>query len=154
MHKGLAGFLGGAELRLDTRAWTQLVAKRNGSDLMIGYSTFGTNDIERAKAFYDAVLAPLGGRQVMPMAGGVIYGGGEGAAFGITAPFDGQPASAGNGAMVALRARDAATVQAVYDKAIALGATCEGPPGERGAGRQAAYFRDLDGNKLCVFAMG
>ncbi len=121
---------------------------------MIGYSTFGTNDIERAKAFYDAVLGPLGGRQVMPMAGGVIYGGGDGAAFGITAPFDGQPASAGNGAMIALRARDPAMVQAVYDKAIELGAVCEGPPGERGPGRHAAYFRDLDGNKLCVFAMG
>lgn len=121
---------------------------------MIGYSTFGTNDLERAKAFYDAVLAPLGGRQVMPMARGVIYGGGEGAAFGITAPHDGQAATAGNGSMIALRAKDTATLQAVYDKAMEMGATCEGPPGPRGPGRQAAYFRDLDGNKLCVFQTG
>ena len=121
---------------------------------MIGYTTLGTNDLERAKSFYDAVLAPLGGRQVMPTARGVIYGGGEGAAFGITAPYDGQPAGAGNGTMIALRAKDAATIQAVYDKALELGATCEGPPGERGGGFQGAYFRDLDGNKLCVFKMG
>ncbi|MDB5471429.1 MAG: glyoxalase [Caulobacter sp.] len=121
---------------------------------MIGYTTIGINDLDRSKAFYDAVLKPLGGRQIMPTARGVLYGGGEGALFGITGPYDGQPATAGNGTMIALQAKDAATIQAVYDKAIEMGAACEGPPGERSPGFQGAYFRDLDGNKLCVFKMG
>ena len=63
-------------------------------------------------------------------------------------------ATVGNGTMVALEAKDPAQVDAVYAKAIELGGTDEGAPGERFPGFYAAYFRDLDGNKVCVFKMG
>ena len=69
------------------------------------------------------------------------------------APSD-RPASPGNGVMVAIPVLEPAQVQRVYDKAIALGAQDEGAPGSRGnSGFYAAYFRDLDGNKLNVFCM-
>ncbi|MDZ4375320.1 MAG: VOC family protein [Phenylobacterium sp.] len=122
---------------------------------MIGYTTLGVTDLERARAFYDAVLAPLGGRRTLTYERSQYYGGpGRGAMLGLTLPFDGAPQSAGNGVMVALSADTPEMIQAAYDAAIAAGAVCEGPPGDRGGGFQGAYFRDLDGNKLCVFRMG
>jgi predicted lactoylglutathione lyase len=69
-------------------------------------------------------------------------------------PFDGQPATVGNGVMVALSGADTAQVQAMHAKALALGGKDEGLPGPRGEGFYAAYFRDLDGNKLAVFCKG
>jgi predicted lactoylglutathione lyase len=71
----------------------------------------------------------------------------------VTRPWDGQPATVGNGTMVALLADAPATVDAVHAKALALGGADEGTPGERGAGFYAGYFRDLDGNKLNVFCL-
>ena len=69
-------------------------------------------------------------------------------------PFDGQPARPGNGVMVAIPVREPAQVQRLHAKALALGAPDEGAPGPRGSGGfYAAYFRDLDGNKLNVFCM-
>ena len=76
---------------------------------MIGYTTLGTVDLERAKAFYDAVLAPLGGRRTLTYERSQYYGGpGRGAMLGVVLPFDGQAASTGNGVMVALSADSAA----------------------------------------------
>jgi predicted lactoylglutathione lyase len=73
-------------------------------------------------------------------------------ALGVIKPFDGKPASVGNGVMIALVADSNDTVDAVYRKAIALGAKDEGAPGPRGLdGFYAAYFRDLDGHKLNCF---
>ena len=121
---------------------------------MIGYTTLGTNDLERAKAFYDAVLAPLGGRRTLVYERSLYYGNASrGAMLGITLPFDGAGQSVGNGVMVALSAESPEQIHAVHAAAIAAGATCEGPPGDRGGGFYGAYFRDLDGNKLCVFRM-
>ena len=71
----------------------------------------------------------------------------------MTLPFDGKPATVGNGVMVALAAKDEGQVQRIYDIALAHGGTCEGPPGPRGEGFYAAYFRDPDGNKLNAFCM-
>ena len=72
--------------------------------------------------------------------------------IGITTPYDGKPATVGNGTMVALQVESQKKVQSVYKKAISLGAKDEGAPGPRGdSGFYAAYFRDLDGNKLNVF---
>jgi len=122
---------------------------------MIGYTTIGANDLERARAFYDAVLAPLGGRRTLTYERSQYYGSPErGAMLGVTLPFDRQAAAPGNGAMVALSAASAAVVDQVHAAALAAGGSCEGPPGQRMDNFYGAYFRDLDGNKLCVFKMG
>jgi catechol 2,3-dioxygenase-like lactoylglutathione lyase family enzyme len=122
---------------------------------VIGYTTLGVNDLERARTFYDAALAPLGGRRTLTYQRSQYYGSPErGAMLGITLPFDGQDASVGNGVMVALSAGSAAVVDQVHAAALAAGATCEGPPGQRMDNFYGAYFRDPDGNKLCAFFMG
>ena len=122
---------------------------------MIGYTTIGVTDLERARAFYDAVLAPLGGRRTLGYERSQYYGGpARGAMLGITLPHDGGPQTVGNGVMVALTAETPAVIEAVHAAALAAGGTCEGPPGDRGGGFWGAYFRDLDGNKLCVFKLG
>jgi predicted lactoylglutathione lyase len=70
-------------------------------------------------------------------------------------PFDGQAASVGNGVMVALEAKDPAQVDRLHALALAHGGSCEGKPGPRGdGGFYAAYFRDVDGNKLAAVVMG
>jgi catechol 2,3-dioxygenase-like lactoylglutathione lyase family enzyme len=128
---------------------------------MIGYTTLGSNDLDRALAFYDGVLALLGGKRVMTMPdarGFTLYGSGRGKPMlAITRPYDGQPASAGNGTMVALGAASRELVDIVHTRAIELGAADDGAPGSRGTEAMnfyAAYFRDPDGNKLCVYKAG
>src|SRR5436190_4871987 len=111
---------------------------------MIGYTTIGTNDLARARSFYDAVLAPLGGRRTLTYERSQYYGSPtRGAMLGITLPFDGQDATVGNGVMVAFSAASPDVIHAVHAAAMAAGATCEGPPGDRGGGFYGAYFRDL-----------
>ena len=122
---------------------------------MLGYATLGSNNIDKAKTFYDAVLAPLGGQRAFDtdrMQGYASAAGG--AMLAICRPYDEQPARPGNGAMVALAAPSRAVVDEVYNTALDAGGTCEGKPGLRGDNFYGAYFRDLDGNKLCVFNMG
>ena len=122
---------------------------------MIGYTTIGTNDLERSRTFYDAILAPLGGRRTRSYQRSQYYGSpARGAMLGITLPFDGEAATTGNGVMVALSASSPAEVDQVHAAAVAAGGACEGPPGQRMDNFYGAYFRDLDGNKLCVFQMG
>jgi catechol 2,3-dioxygenase-like lactoylglutathione lyase family enzyme len=122
---------------------------------VIGYTTIGANDLERAKAFYDVVLAPLGGRRTLTYERSQYYGSPDrGAMLGVVLPFDGQAATSGNGTMVALSAGAPAMVDQVHAAALATGGSCEGPPGQRTEGFYGAYFRDLDGNKLCVFCTG
>jgi len=121
---------------------------------MIGYVTLGTNDLARAAAFYDAIAAELGVSRMMEFDNFIAWGKeGGGAGIGLTRPFDGNPATVGNGVMVALEARDAEQVQRLHAIALANGGTCEGPPGPRGEGFYAGYFRDPDGNKLNAFIM-
>lgn len=121
---------------------------------MIGYVTVGTNDLARAATFYDALLAEIGGRRAMEDERYIGWGAGEGSPLLLVMkPFDGKPATVGNGAMVALAAGSQAKVDALYAKAIALGARDEGAPGNRGGSFYGAYCRDLDGNKLCFFVM-
>ncbi|WP_298196634.1 VOC family protein [Novosphingobium sp.] len=122
---------------------------------MIGYVTLGTNDLARAAPFYDAIAAELGTGRMMAFERSIAWGTpGGGAGIGVTAPFDGQPATVGNGVMVALEARDAEQVQRLHAIALAHGGRCEGAPGPRGETFYAAYFRDPDGNKLSAFVMG
>jgi catechol 2,3-dioxygenase-like lactoylglutathione lyase family enzyme len=122
---------------------------------MIGYVTLGTNDLPRAAAFYDALLAEIGAKRLMEFERGYAWGHSMGTpGLGITKPFDGKAATVGNGVMVALVVDSKEKVDRVYRKAISLGATDEGPAGPRSEGFYAGYFRDLDGNKLNVFCMG
>lgn len=126
---------------------------------MIGYVTVGTNDLERSRAFYDALLAELGAKRLLELPHGFTMWGTamNRPAVVVTPPYDGQPAVPGNGNMIALVVDSRELVDRVYAKAIELGATCEGRPGLRGAedfGWYFAYFRDPDGNKLAVFRIG
>jgi predicted lactoylglutathione lyase len=121
---------------------------------MIGYVTLGTKDLKKAAAFYDKIAAEMGIGRFMESDAFVAWGDGDGAGLGLTQPFDGKPMTVGNGVMVALGAKDKAEVDRIYNLALSLGGTDEGPPGPRGEGFYAAYFRDLDGNKLNAFVMG
>jgi len=122
---------------------------------MIGYVTLGTNDKERAARFYDALLAEFGAKRAMELDKFILWAGPSGGPMvAIAIPFDGKPATVGNGVMVALAASSKEQVDAIYAKALALGGTDEGKPGPRGGNFYAGYFRDLDGNKLNAFFMG
>lgn len=125
---------------------------------MIGYVTVGTADIKRGAKFYDALAKALDTPRMMGSEeeGFIAWGRPEGpAGIGLTKPFDGKPATVGNGVMVALHARDQDHVKRIYDTALANGGTDEGAPGPRGdSGFYAGYFRDPDGNKLNAFCMG
>lgn len=121
---------------------------------MIGYVTIGTSDMDRACAFYDALLGEIGGSQLMGMDRIKFYGtGGAGAMLAVCIPYDEQPQNCGNGNMVAINAGDRATVDKLYAKARELGAADEGEPGERMPVFYGGYVRDLDGNKLCFYEM-
>ncbi|MBB6426751.1 putative lactoylglutathione lyase [Sphingopyxis sp. JAI128] len=123
--------------------------------MMIGYVTLGTRDLAKAAVFYDAIAAELATPRMMEFDGFIAWGKpGGGAGIGLTKPFDGKEATVGNGVMVALEAKDKDQVHRLYDIALAHGGTCEGPPGPRGEGFYAGYFRDPDGNKLNAFVMG
>ena len=128
---------------------------------MIGYVTLGTNDLDKARAYYDALLGEIGATRKMEFqeTGFTLYGTGDRRpGIAITRPYDGNPATVGNGNMTAIAADSRETVDRLHAKAIALGGSDEGAPGLRSPeGPQAfygAYFRDPDGNKLCVFRMG
>ncbi len=127
---------------------------------MLGYAMYGTNDQARANAFYDKIFGAVGiGRLMEFPNGGIAWG----VSFGVPMlavgkPYDGQPATVGNGAMMALVMDSRAKVDAIYAAAMAAGGSDEGAAGVRGEeGPQAfygAYFRDPDGNKLCAFRVG
>jgi catechol 2,3-dioxygenase-like lactoylglutathione lyase family enzyme len=122
---------------------------------MIGYVTIGTNDFPRASRYYDELLGALNAKRTM--------GDGEKWIAWSTAadrpsvclvkPFDGKPASVGNGSMVALSVATPADVDRVHALALRLGSKDEGAAGPRGDMFYAGYFRDLDGNKLNVFCI-
>lgn len=120
---------------------------------MIGYVTLGTNDIDRAGAFYDALLAELGAARSMEDDGFIAWSTGPTSpTVSVIRPHDGNAATVGNGTMIALVVDSPDRVHSVHERALGLGGSDEGPPGPRGnSGFYAGYFRDLDGNKLCVF---
>ncbi len=129
---------------------------------MIGYVTVGTNDIDKARAFYASLLSTIGAKELMRIDQAnafTMYGPAFGKpALAVVKPHDGKAATVGNGMMVALMLDSRAQVDALHAKALELGCTCEGKPGLRGEeGPQAfygAYFRDLYVNKLCGFLIG
>jgi catechol 2,3-dioxygenase-like lactoylglutathione lyase family enzyme len=117
---------------------------------MIGYVTFGTNDLARAAKFYDQLFGIIGAGRSMESETFVAWAvAPDKPALGIIKPFDGKPATVGNGTMVAISVDSNAKVDSIHRKALELGGKDEGAPGPRGsAGFYAGYFRDLDGNKL------
>jgi catechol 2,3-dioxygenase-like lactoylglutathione lyase family enzyme len=121
---------------------------------MIGYVTMGTNDLQKAVGFYDTVLALIGAGRFMEEDTFVAWSvAPDQPGLSVCKPFDGNVASVGNGNMVALQVDSIEKVDEVYAKVIELGGTDEGPPGKRSDGFYAAYFRDLDGNKLNAFCL-
>jgi len=122
---------------------------------MIGYVTLGTNDMARAVAFYDALLVELGAKRFMETERTIAWAVNPALpALGVGRPFDGKPATVGNGVMVALVVDSKTKVDKVHARAMQLGAANEGAPGPRGDGFYAGYFRDVDGNKLNVYCIG
>ena len=126
---------------------------------MIGYVTLGTDDLDRSRAYFDALLGTIGAKRVMQFpddqGGFTMYGvGRDKPALVVTRPYDKQPAHHGNGNMVAIVMDSRDKVDAFHAKAIELGGTNEGDPGFRGDPRFGfyfAYFRDPDGHKFAVF---
>ncbi|WP_336964218.1 VOC family protein [Sphingobium aquiterrae] len=122
---------------------------------VMSYATVGSNRLEGAKAFYDALLGGVG---MTPMfehpSGGRVYGREGTINFAVLGPFDRAPATVGNGAMFAFGCDTRAEVDAFHAHALQLGGTDEGAPGARGPDWYFCYVRDLDGNKLCAFCMG
>jgi predicted lactoylglutathione lyase len=129
--------------------------ERHRRTTMIGYVTLGTNDLNRAAAFYDELLKTVGAGRFMETDKFIAWAvAPDKPALSVTRPYDGNAATVGNGVMVALVVMTPEQVDAVHAKALELGGTDEGAPGPRGdSGFYAAYFRDLDGNKLNAFCM-
>ena len=127
---------------------------------MIGYVTVGTNDIEKARAYYDPLFNTIGAKRVMELPHGfTMYGTRmDRPGFVVTPPYNGEKATAGNGNMAAIVVDSRDKVDAFHAKALELGGSDEGAPGVRGpdgpSAFYGAYFRDPEGNKLCVFRMG
>lgn len=121
---------------------------------MLLYVTVGTNDLERAGGFYDAVLPLIGYRRQKQADGEIGYAadGDVRCRFWVVEPFDRQPATFGNGTTVAFDAPSRASVDLFHAAALAHGGTDEGAPGIRPfhADFYAAFVRDLDGNKLSI----
>ena len=125
-------------------------------DGLIGFVTLGSNDVARAGEFYDALLGVIGAQRTWENADPIHWQTASGKRMlGVTTPYDGKPATSGNGTMIALAMSDREKVDALHAKALELGARDEGAPGPRGPdGFYGAYCRDLDGNKLAFFCMG
>ena len=122
---------------------------------MIGYVTLGSRDLPKAAAYFDELLGTIGATRLMDLPEGFILWGRsfDDACVAAVNPHDQQPATVGNGVMVALRMDGEEAVGALHAKAMELGSADEGAPGPRGDGFYAAYFRDLDGNKFCAFCI-
>ena len=118
---------------------------------MISYVTLGVSNLAAAKAFYGELLAEQGAKILIDMDRISFIGKSmDQPMLAVCTPFNEQPAQAGNGTMVSFAPGSKAGVDALYNKAIALGATCDGAPGERIPGVfYGAYVKDVDGNKLC-----
>ena len=122
---------------------------------MIGYVMLGTNKFDEAAKFYDDLLGSIGAGRFMEDERFIAWATSPGSpALSICRPYDGEAATVGNGVMVAIVVDSREKVDALYNKALELGGTDEGPPGQRSDTFYAGYFRDLDGNKLNAFYFG
>ncbi|QIL89091.1 VOC family protein [Microbulbifer sp. SH-1] len=120
---------------------------------MISHTTLGTNDLEKAEFFYDEFLKKINGEKFLKTDRAIFYSfQGHESKLAISQPFNGEPATTGNGTMVSFSVESEARVQELHEYALSLGAENEGDPGVRYNGMYyGAYFRDLDGNKFAIF---
>ncbi len=122
---------------------------------MIGYVTIGVSDMEKGKAFWTELLAPLGAQMLMDMGRIALMGTGpDQPMLAVCVPYDESDPQPGNGNMVAFPAGSREKVDEMYAKAIEMGATDEGEAGERMPTFYGGYFRDPDGNKAVFYHMG
>jgi predicted lactoylglutathione lyase len=123
---------------------------------MLSYATIGVTDLEKSEAFYNALLAPIGAKTLMKMERIIFIGKSmEEPMLAICIPYDKEEQHAGNGNMLAIAPGSKEQCEELYHKAIALGATCDGEPGQRIPDVfYGAYFRDLDGNKIALNHFG
>lgn len=123
---------------------------------MIGYVTLGVSDMDRSKAFYTGLLADLDARLLLDAGRIAFFGKSMGKPMlAVCTPYDGKPNHPGNGNMVAINPGSKALVDQFYHRAIELGATCDGEPGQRIPDQfYGAYIRDPDGNKVAFFHFG
>lgn len=115
--------------------------------------TVGTNNLDKARAFYDNVLGEIGLKRLADLGDNGSIWGQDAPSFFVLKPANGQPATVGNGVTVSFEAPDRASINAFHNTALSAGATDEGAAGTRGwaPNAYAAYVRDLDGNKLAVY---
>ncbi|RON25348.1 MULTISPECIES: VOC family protein [Pseudomonas] len=115
--------------------------------------TVGTQNLQKARAFYDVVLKEIGLQRIADLNDAGSIWGIDKPSFFVLKPADGNPATVGNGVTVSFEAPSRAAVQAFHEVALSNGGVCEGQPGPRGWAENAyaAYARDLDGNKLAVY---
>jgi catechol 2,3-dioxygenase-like lactoylglutathione lyase family enzyme len=120
---------------------------------MFSHMTIGTNNLEKARDFYDRVLATLGYKRVFNVEGKAHGWGTQGPEFIVLKPANGEPATVGNGLTIGFAAPSRAAVQEFHKTALSLGAKDEGAPGPRALSptAYAAYVRDMDGNKICTY---
>lgn len=118
---------------------------------MISYVTLGVSDLAASKKFYSELLASMGATILIDMDRICFIGKSMAEpALALCIPFNKEPAQAGNGTMVSFAPGSKEAIDALYKQALALGATCDGAPGERIPNVfYGAYVKDLDGNKLC-----
>ena len=115
----------------------------------MNYFVVGTNNMQAAIEFYDSLFEETEMNQIVS-GGRMTLWQGEDFMFAVAEPFNGEPATAGNGTMVGFNVGSAEEVSKFYKRALALGGVDEGEPGLR-SNRFSAYARDLDQNKICFF---
>ena len=121
----------------------------------LGHGCVGSNDLAKAKAFYDALFGSAGVKPLFEHpSGGRVSGKDGNLFFVVLGAYDKKPATVGNGSMHTFRFDTRAEVDAFHAKALALGGADEGAPGERAPKFYMSYFRNFDGNKLCAFSLG
>lgn len=120
-------------------------------EITINHVTIGTTDLTASAVFFGALLGAINGTRPYALENMIGYSFGTGKPMMIvTYPFDGQPASHGNGTMIALSASDRNHVDTVHAIALKHGATDEDAPGKRGRNFYGGYFRDPNGNKFSI----
>lgn len=120
---------------------------------MISHVSIGTNDLNKSIAFYSDILSYFDAEIFSQSSRSIFWRFPQGSMLSLTNPFNKSPSDPGNGNMIMLIAKDKAAVDAIYSQSIKLGGVSEGEPGYRYKGRYyGGYFRDLDKNKIAVFA--
>ena len=119
---------------------------------MIGYATLGTNDLEKSSAFYDELFSDIGVTRVMTDPRMTVWGDERGhGMFSVIVPYDEEPATVGNGTMLAIKLKSLDDIKAIHAKAMSMGASDEGEPSFRANNMSFGYVRDPEGHKLCFY---